>query len=156
AFTHKDGDAASQQVIHNSLNVLPLNEVTGERRAFINVTRKLLVEQFYTLLPRERAVVELLENVPVDDEVIAACKALKEAGYLLALDDFVDEDQYRPLLEFTDILKIDFLTSDSAKRKYFVERYGGQNIMLLAEKVESHEDFQDAFDLGYTYFQGYF
>jgi EAL and modified HD-GYP domain-containing signal transduction protein len=153
---HLDGDLASKQVIHNSLNVLHLAEVVAERRAFINLTRNLLVDKLYTVLPCETVVVELLENVKVDDEVIAACKALKEAGYLLALDDFVDDVEHDPLLEYADILKIDFLTCESAKRRHFIEQFGGKHILLLAEKVESHADFQEAFDLGYSYFQGYF
>ncbi|MGA2500941.1 MAG: EAL domain-containing protein [Tepidisphaeraceae bacterium] len=156
AYTHQDHDQASKQVIHNSMNVLPLNDVVGARRAFINFTRRLLLDQVYTVLPTESAVVELLETVKVDAEVIEACKVLKEAGYLLALDDFVEGPEYAPLLEHVDILKIDFLVSDSARRKHFVDTYGGKQIMLLAEKVESHEDFQEAMDLGYSYFQGYF
>ncbi|MFI5377776.1 MAG: EAL and HDOD domain-containing protein [Tepidisphaerales bacterium] len=156
AYAHNDHDLASKQVIHNTLNVWPLTEVVGAKRAFINFTRRLLVEQVYTVLPNESAVVELLENVVVDAEVIAACKALKQAGYQLALDDFVDGPEYAPLMQHVDILKIDFLASDAARRKRFVDTYGGKHIMLLAEKVESHEDFQEAFDLGYSYFQGYF
>lgn len=156
AYTHHDGDHASKVVIHNSLNVIPLPDLVGHRRAFVNITRRLLIEGTYAVLPAEQCVVELLEKIPADEEVLAACRALKNAGYLLALDDFVDGPEYLPLLEYADILKIDFLTSDGPRRRHFVDAYGGKHIMLLAEKVESHEDFQEALDLGYTYFQGYF
>jgi c-di-GMP-related signal transduction protein len=156
AYAHRDGDAASRQVINNSLNVIPLNELVGERRAFINTTRTLLLDGTYTVLPRERFVVELLEDVKIDAEVMAACCALKEAGYLLALDDFVFSAEYRPLLELADIIKIDFMACDASKRAWYADELGGGRLLLLAEKVETPDDFQQAMRLGYSYFQGYF
>ena len=156
AYDHRDGDQASRAVINNSLNVLPLTDVVGERRAFVNITRQLLVDGTYAVLPRERTVIELLETVEADQEVLAACKALKNNGYMLALDDFVLSPQSSALVEYADILKIDFLSTDANTRRWFVEEFGGGRLMMLAEKVESHSDFEEALGLGYTYFQGYF
>ena len=156
AYIHEDGDQASRRVINGSLNIAGLEDLVANKPAFINVTRKLLVNEDYLVLPRSGCVIELLETVEPDAEVVAACKSLKKAGYTLALDDFAFEEKYRPLLELADILKIDFLSSDAAKRQWFSDTFGGNNLMLLAEKVETHEDFSQAFDLGYTYFQGYF
>lgn len=156
AYTHQDGDQASSRVINNSLNVLPLSQVVGERKAFVNITRRLLVEQTWSVLPAERTVVELLENVEMDEQILSACKALKEAGYLLALDDYQYSPAHRELLDYVDILKIDFMVAGAEQRKWYAEEFGGKRLMLLAEKVESHADHQQAFDLGYTYFQGYF
>lgn len=156
AFSHDDGDQASRRVIHSSLNVIGLSELTGEKKAFINFTRKLLTGAEYESLPSSLCVVELLETVEPDEEILDACRAVKSAGYLLALDDFVFAPKYQPLLALADILKIDFLASDGPKRKAVAEQFGGGNTLLLAEKVEKHEDFEEALRLGYTYFQGYF
>jgi EAL and modified HD-GYP domain-containing signal transduction protein len=156
AYTARDPDQASIQVINTSLNVLPLLEVVGTKRAFINFTRRLLLEQAYDMLPAGQVVVELLEDVEPDWQVIEACAALKKAGYTLALDDFQFKSEYAPLLEYADIVKIDFLTTDSAKRKWYVDQFGGGRITLLAEKVETQSDVQEAMNLGYSYFQGYF
>jgi EAL and modified HD-GYP domain-containing signal transduction protein len=147
---------AHRAPINGSLSVDGLADLASSKPAFIHITRKLLVEANYLALPRTGTVIELREALEADAEVLAACKTLKDAGYTLALDDFACDDIYRPLLELADILKIDFLSSDADRRKWFRDTFGGKNVMLLAEKVETHEDFDQAFDLGYTYFQGYF
>jgi len=143
-------------VINNSLNVLLLTDLVGERRAFVNITRQLLVDGTYTVLPRDRAVIELLESVIADETVLEACRTARDAGYLVALDDFVLDPKSRPLVQYADILKIDFLSTDAHQRKQLAEYFGGGQLMLLAEKVESREQFQEAMDLGYSFFQGYF
>ncbi len=155
AFDHADGDQATREVINNSLHVVPM-ELSADKRAFINITRRLLLDQTWSILPADRAVVELLENVAADAEVLAALKQVKEAGYLLALDDFVLNAASRPLVEYADIIKIDFLACDKPQRQRHAEELGGGKIMLLAEKVETPEDFQQGMEMGYSYFQGYF
>ncbi|MBW2053690.1 MAG: HDOD domain-containing protein [Deltaproteobacteria bacterium] len=91
-----------------------------------------------------------------DEEVEAACKKLKEAGYMLALDDFADHEDYASLLSMADVIKVDFLTTGVEERKSLVERYGSRDIKMLAEKVETRDEFKQALELGYSYFQGYF
>ena len=149
------GDAASATTINNSLNLVGLQALTGGKKALINVTRKVVVDEIYTVLPRELVILELLETVDPDAEVIEACRKLKDAGYELALDDFVFHPRFKPLLELTDILKVDFLLSNRDQRKMMAEQFGGR-MRLLAEKVETHEDVAQATRLGYTYFQGFY
>ena len=157
AATFTDGDLASCQVINTGLNVLPFQEIVGDRRAFINVTRQLLIDRTYTVLPREHVVLELLEEVQVDPFVLEACEQLKADGYMLALDDFVYAPQARPLLQYADIVKVDFRQSPPAQRRELARRLSARHdMLLLAEKVETREDFCDAIELGYAYFQGYF
>ena len=149
------GDQATARIINHCVNLMGLSSLTGGKRALINVTRRLLLDEVYTVLPREQVVIELLETVEPDPDVIAACRKLKNAGYQLALDDFVFDPRFKPLLELTDILKIDFLLTSPAQRRMLAERYSS-SIKLLAEKVETHEDVQEALRLGYVYFQGFF
>jgi EAL and modified HD-GYP domain-containing signal transduction protein len=94
--------------------------------------------------------------VTPDDQVIAACQRLKDAGYQIALDDFVDADEYAPLVSLADIIKVDVLATTPAGRRAMVDRYAPKGIRLLAEKVETPEMFREAVDEGYAYFQGYF
>ncbi len=155
-YTHTDGDQASRQVIDSSINVLSLDDLVGKHRAFINVPRAMLLDHTYQILPKDRVVIELLENVEPDAQVIAAAKQLKQAGYTLALDDFEFRADYRPLLDLADIVKVDFLAYDRTRRQKVMLQYGLGNIAMLAEKVETHTDFKEAVDLGYAYFQGYF
>lgn len=155
-FDYSDPDRASSRVIANSFLLFSIEEMAGGTRAFLNFTRQVLVHDFGSVLPREHTVIEVLENVPPDAEVVAACKRLKEQGFLLALDDFIDQPEYMPLVELADIIKVDFLACDQACRADFAARFLPRGIRLLAEKVETLEDYEMAKALGYHYFQGYF
>ena len=141
-FSHPDPDRASSKVISDSALLLGLETLTGGKRAFINVTRDVLIKEHIALLPRELAVVEILETVAPDPEVIVACEKLKRAGYLLALDDFVYEEQYKPLVDLADIIKVDVLDTSKEEQGSLVRRFAPLGIRLLAEKVETREIFQ--------------
>ena len=151
-----DGDHATSKIIHDSIHTFGLSELTGEKLAFINITRNVLVQELFTILPATRAALELLETVEPDAEVVASCKAAKEAGYILALDDFVFDPKYEALLRLADIVKIDFVATKGALRGQMAKRLLTYGVKLLAEKVETREEFQEAITYGYHYFQGYF
>ena len=153
-----DLNQAAAKVIADSGLLLGTENITGGKKAFINVTRDVLLDESVTLLPKELTVVEILETVEPDAEVIAACRKLKEMGYLLALDDFVYDARYEPLVELADIIKVDCLAT-SREAQAALARHIRQSLkptLLLAEKIETREAFQEAVDLGFTYFQGYF
>lgn len=153
-----DLNNAASKVIADSGMLLGTENITGGKKAFINVTRDVLLNELVVLLPKDLTVVEILETVEPDPEVIAACQKLKQAGYLLALDDFVYDERYEPLVEMADIIKVDCLATGK-EAQAALARHLNQNhkqTLLLAEKVETREAFQEAVDLGFTYFQGYF
>ncbi|HET8759518.1 MAG TPA: HDOD domain-containing protein [Nitrospiria bacterium] len=154
-FRHHDLNQASAQVIANSLLVMGLDTMTSGRMSFVNCTRDALVKQYASVLPSRTTVVEVLEHVDADDEVVAACKSLKAAGYTLALDDFVFRDSVEPLLALADIIKVDVLNSSVDEQRELFDRCGGR-IPMLAEKVETREEFDRGLAMGYRYFQGYF
>jgi EAL and modified HD-GYP domain-containing signal transduction protein len=108
------------------------------------------------MVPRETTVVEILEDVNPDKNVIEACEKLSKAGYKLALDDFVFRQELKPLIELADIIKIDFRLTPISEIKELIARSEFNNIKLLAEKVETIEEFWSALDMGFSYFQGYF
>ncbi|MCF6179131.1 MAG: HDOD domain-containing protein [Geopsychrobacter sp.] len=155
-FDCDDIDHASTSVIANSFLLFGLDEMTAGRRAFLNCTRKVLVEDLATALPKQHAVIEILETVEPDDEVIAGCKRLKALGYTLALDDFVYHEKFEPLLELADIVKVDFLISGPGERQRISTLLRRRGIRMLAEKVETREDYEQAVAMGYELFQGYF
>ena len=108
------------------------------------------------MIPKELMVAEILETVKPDPEVIGACEKLKKAGYLLAMDDFVYDEAYRHLMDLTDFVKVDFLSTPKDERRSLIRKFTSLGIRFLAEKVETPEALREALDLGYTYFQGYF
>ena len=126
------------------------------QRAFINCTRDLLLKDGITLLPSEQTVVEILESVEPDDLVLAACQRLKVAGYAIALDDYVANDPREPLIALADIVKVDFERTTRADQQALVKRFAPMGRRMLAEKVETQEQFAVAQEMGFVYFQGYF
>ena len=156
SFGNAEPNQASVQVFHDSVMEYGLGSLVGESKAFYNVTRSGLVDELYTVLPQDKVVLELLENVSPDREVIEACERLKSAGYQLALDDFVFSPEFEPLLDIADIVKVDFLQTTGPERQRLPEACLGRNIRFLAEKVETLNEFEEASKLGYELFQGYF
>ncbi len=157
AFPLTDSDLASQKVVSNTVHVFGINALTGGKPAFVNMTREFLLKGFPFLLPPNLLVVELSAKMEeVNGEVLKACQELKRSGYLIALDDFSLEDLHSPLLPFVDILKVDFVHTVGRERWQIAKRFSGQKLRLLAERVETHEDFEEAVGAGYGYFQGFF
>lgn len=122
----------------------------------MNCTRDILLKDYITLLPSGQTVVEVLETVPADDLVVAACRRLKEAGYMIALDDFAVNDPREALTDLADIIKVDLRATSMADAASMMKRYGPWRCRMLAEKVETREEFIATKKSGFLYFQGYF
>lgn len=155
-YSHRNQDQASSDVIVSSFFLLDIQTITGGTRAFINVTRDVLVREFITMLPKEIAVVELLESISADTEVLFICGKLKKEGYLIALDDFVYNDDTKGLVDLADIIKVDLLSTTIEDRRSLIKDLAPKGIKFLAEKVETQEIYQESLEMGFTYFQGYF
>ncbi len=154
-FHPASGGNTSECVVDNCL-LFGLDALTGGRKAFVNFTREALIHDYPMLLPREQIVVEILEDVRPDEQVLAACRRLKNAGYTIALDDFVFSQAGHSLTGFADIIKVDFLTTAPAEREALACQFSPLGVKMLAEKVETQKDIVIAQKMGYTYFQGYF
>ncbi len=155
-FNGDNLDQASSKVIGDSVLVYGLDVLTAGKKAFYNVTRETLVEEYCAMLPKDQTVVEILETIDPDPETLAACQRLKAAGYTIALDDFVYEEKYQPFLALASIVKVDFLLSSKEEQRQMAELFIPRGIKMLAEKVETWEVYQEAKAMGYTYFQGYY
>ena len=155
-FRHSDPNQATSKVMVDSFFLFNMNDLTGGKRAFINVPRDILLKEYMFFLPKEQVVVELLETVEPDPEVLQACQKLKNAGYLIAMDDFVYAPRYEPLLEFTDFVKVDFLATTEEARESLRQKISALKVRLVAEKVETPQMFQQGIETGYSLFQGYF
>ena len=154
-FRHTDADEASRSTLNTSM-LMGLDVLCDGRRALINCTRDTLLADYITLLPSAQAVVEVLETVPADDLVVAACRRLKESGYLIALDDFLVDDPRQALTDLADIIKVDLRQTSAPDAAAMVKRYSRLPHRMLAEKVETREEFAVAKQAGFVYFQGYF
>jgi c-di-GMP-related signal transduction protein len=153
AFHGGDADVASRSTLDSSL-LVGLDVLCDGRRAFLNYTRNTLSGGLVTLPPSHSTVVEILEIVPDDTEVVNACHRLKEAGYLIALDNFLSDDPHERLAEMADLLKVDLKRTTLEQRASLVKKHGPWRCRMRAEKVENHAEFVAARDQGFLYFQG--
>lgn len=152
-----DTERMSVDVVVQSFLEVGLDNLTRGRKGFINFGRDMLLARSYELLSPDAVIIELLENVAVDDDVIAACKHLVGKGYQLALDDFVLEGPQQALLPFASIVKIDVLGVEEAEIRRSVDRIEKlTKVRLLAEKVEDREVHHACQRAGFQLFQGYF
>lgn len=148
-------DLAAARVLSDAVLTLGLETLTGGRRAFINVTRHMLLNELVTVMAPSAIVVEVLEDVGVDAETIAACARLRERGYSVALDDFTLKAGADALLPYANYVKVDVLSSSDAERRQ-IEAAIPKGVKLVAEKVESAEVYEEARARGYALFQGYY
>ena len=151
-----DGDEASSKVIFAAFQDFGLENITSGLPAFINFSAKLIEEGVATLFSKDYLVVEVLETVAPTPLIVEKCQALKDAGYHLALDDFVYSRQVEPLLNLASVVKVDFQSSTLFDIKKLRARTLMKDCVLLAEKIETWEDLHRAKSHGFTLFQGYF
>ncbi|MDD2540178.1 MAG: EAL domain-containing protein [Desulfuromonadaceae bacterium] len=147
---------ASSNVITHALASFGMNEVLGGKFGFINVHLSLLLSEMLELLPIKQTVLELLEMIKLDEQVIERCRELKELGFLLALDDHEFDVANNEIYYVIDIVKIDILLTGMEALPEVVRQLRKYPVKLLAEKVETVEQFQICYDLGFDLFQGYF
>ncbi|HZU34016.1 MAG TPA: HDOD domain-containing protein [Candidatus Angelobacter sp.] len=150
----EDLDTAVRSVLEQVM-VLGCRELSGGNRLYINCSREVLAREYINVFSPADIVVEILESVEPTPAVISACEHLKEAGFTIALDDFIPGPQNLLLLPFADIIKVDFRSTPEKKRREIVDRYG-KNAVMLAEKVETRAEYQSALKMGFKLFQGYF
>jgi c-di-GMP-related signal transduction protein len=147
---------ASSSLIVDSVTLFDLQALLGHAKAFINLDEAALQRGAARLLPPERVVIELLETVVPSPEIVQHCRDLCSSGYLLALDDFVDHPKWEALLLLAKFIKVDFRSSDADSRRALAQRFRPRGIHMVAEKVETQAEVNEARTLGYTFFQGYF
>ncbi len=155
-YDARDADLASATTIERSANAFGLDELVGERTAWVNLTRDALLGEYYRILPPERTVIELLESIHPDAKVLEACRNARAQGYRLALDDYTFSAEAAPLLEVAHLVKVDFLQTGVGCDLKKVERLRDRGLLLLAEKVETLAEHRAALGAGYDYFQGYY
>jgi EAL and modified HD-GYP domain-containing signal transduction protein len=147
---------AETSVISNVLSNFGINAVLGKHKGFINVTGDLLMSDILEILPVDKVVIELLETITATESVLSRCRELKEQGFLLALDDNLYHPDYEPLYDIVDIVKIDILQTTPEQVCEMVGILRNRNLTLLAEKVETTQQYNDCLELGFHLFQGYF
>ncbi len=147
---------ASANVIANALASFGLHEVLGGKAGFINVTEEVLLSETVELLPRDQIVLELLETMPLNETNHKRVLALKAQGFRMALDDHTYSDRNASFYQDIDIVKIDLIETPNDQLREMVGELIRYPVKLLAECVETMEQFEECRELGFELFQGFF
>jgi EAL and modified HD-GYP domain-containing signal transduction protein len=151
-----DYAAATATVIAHA-SQLGMEQVVGEQLAFVNVDEVVLMSDFVRFLPPDRVILEILETVLPTDAVLARVRELKELGFKFALDDVIGHsEQVSKLIDLVDVIKIDLQGVQRDELARLAHSLRGAHQKLLAEKVETVEEFRLCLELGFEYFQGYY
>lgn len=155
-FDGTEAAAATMQVLSNTLLSTGAETLLGGKKAFVNFDHRLLAENMYLTLPRESLVIEILETVAPTADLVALCRSIRQQGYTLALDDFADEPAFAPLARIANVIKVDLRVSSRDQQENMLRIYKPRGVQMLAEKVETYDEFEWARRAGYDLFQGYF
>ncbi|GAB2865238.1 EAL domain-containing protein [Pseudoduganella ginsengisoli] len=151
-----DNATATASVIAHA-SELGMEQVVGEQMAFVNVDEVGLMSDFIHFLPTDKVILEILETVHATPDVLARVRELKEQGFRFALDDVIhhteDVQKFQPM---ADVIKVDIHDMPRAELDTLAHSLKNSRQKLLAEKVETIEEFQHCMDLGFEYFQGYY
>lgn len=157
AFPDIDGDTATSKLLSNTFFSFEFNDILGGKPGLVNFTRELILNKTPLLFPQNHIIIEVLEDIEPEPGIIAALKLFREKGFNIALDDFIYHEKFTPMIELCRIIKFDLIATPLDTLTGIVadirERY---DITLLAEKVETYQEFELAKKMGFRLFQGYF
>ncbi|ALC89384.1 hypothetical protein AM500_05990 [Bacillus sp. FJAT-18017] len=158
-FPEINGELATTDVIINSFLNIGIEELSNGKPCFVNFTEKLLKLKLPSYFKPNEIIIEILESIEINLELLDHCRELKSKGYQIALDDFILNAKNPlsfQLLELVDIIKVDFRATNVHVRRIIEKMPQKYNVKLLAEKIETEEEFESAVRSGYDYFQGYY
>jgi len=152
-----DGSMATGEVVFNAFLEIGIEQLVDDKLAFINLSQEHVEGSAPIVFPCESVVLEILEDIDPNPAVIAGMALLRERGFTLALDDFVFDEHLMPLVPLVDIIKVDIMGCSEDELDSGIallnETFTGK---LLAEKVETQQEFDMCKAMGFDYFQGYF
>ncbi|WP_035235831.1 EAL and HDOD domain-containing protein [Desulfobacter vibrioformis] len=157
-FPNIDGSAATSGVLSNTFFSFGLNDILSGKPGLINFTRDLLLKQTPLLFPKDHIIIEVLEDIEPEPEIIDALKTFKSQGFRVALDDFIYDQRFNEMIQLCDMIKFDIMATplDTLGPVLTFLKNELNHITLLCEKVETHEEFEQAKAMGFQLFQGYF
>ncbi|CAN7620761.1 EAL domain-containing protein [Duganella sp. Dugasp56] len=150
-----DAEATATVIAHAS--ELGMGQVVGDQMAFVNVDAVGLMSDFIRFLPNDKVILEILETVKATPEVMDRVRELKQAGFKFALDDVIGHSEdVQKLQPLCDVIKVDIKDMQPGTLQALARVLKNPRQKLLAEKVETIEEFQQCMELGFEYFQGYY
>ncbi len=150
------GNVATSIVLTNTFLTFGIDKLLEGKMAFVNFDKHLILSGVAELLDKDKVIIELLEDIVPNEQFIQKIVDLNEKGYSCALDDYVDGYKYPRLIDACKIIKVDFIHNTREGIMKLTRELKQQGKLLLAEKIETKEEYEWARSIGYEYFQGYY
>lgn len=150
-----DAEAATSQVVLNTVTEVGLDHIVGQHKAFINVARDFILDGYLASFALPQLVFEVVGDIVVDEPLLRILRDLRRQGYRFVLDDYVDNEAYQALLEIADYVKIDMLVTSEAETRRLVPLLRRRGVALMAERIETQAIQALCQSLKFDYFQGY-
>jgi len=147
---------ATAQVIFSAFFEIGVERMVGSAQAFINVTNKFILENHCRFLPKDRVVFEIAAESAPDPALVQRLKVLSEDGFRFAIEHIGDRPQAHPMIPFCSFVKVDLRKANRNRMKEEAEMLQTLNVALLAEKIQTFEEYQFCQQMGFDYFQGNF
>lgn len=154
-FPDIDGNTATSSVLSTTFFSFGLHEILAGKPGLINFTRDLILQRTPLIFPKEVIIIEVLENIEPEPEILEALREFKHQGFRIALDDFVYDPKFEAMISLCSMIKFDLMATPLNTLGPVIQTLGS-GVTLLAEKVETHQEFDQAREMGFGLFQGYF
>ncbi|WP_426193361.1 EAL and HDOD domain-containing protein [Massilia sp. DWR3-1-1] len=150
-------DVAATAAVISHASQLGMDHVVGAQLAFVNVSEAALLSDYVRFLPADKVILEILETVKASPRLLTRIRELRALGFKFALDDIVAEsDDFNAFVDLVDVIKVDVNAVSAEQLPALTASLRVLGKTLLAEKVETVEEFRQCLALGYEYFQGYY
>lgn len=167
---YSDGDEPAQgksnrflsaSIISNVLNKFETKTILGDRRAFVKIDEKFLMNDLVFTIPNNFFIFSIVD-MEMNERVIERFEQLNEKGYVLAINDILLNEKnlkkYSKVLYTLSYIKISFAKEiqDEEVIKKIVSALESNDIKVVATKVKDEKIYKLAKNLGCKLFQGYF
>ncbi|MEH6710574.1 MAG: EAL domain-containing protein [Paraglaciecola polaris] len=149
-------DERTEKLIAKHYLTLGLDDISCNKKSFINFQKETLVNGLPSVLDPANVVVELSDALLPHDTLLDVCRQVKDTGFTIALDDHNLDPKWNEYLPYVDIVKVNVMQSDYDGVAKSMPRLLDSNVKLVAEKIDTQQDFEIYRDMGFDYFQGYF
>lgn len=151
-----DGHKATSTVLSRAFVEIGIDRLIGDKLAFINLPKTMIRGDLELPAASQQIVLEVLEDVELTDEIVGTLEVLRQRGFQIAMDDIVHIQDIAVVLPLVQIIKYDLMAVNRETLPEQLKSIRHLPLTLLAEKVETNEDFLWCQSLGFHWFQGYF
>lgn len=152
-----EDDQATLNVLLNTYSSVPDTGSIRQAPLFLKVNDTFLLEHEIPELPRDNFVLEIIGSSAISPKLVERIDRLVKDGFKVALADYDPADpRFNALLNLVHIVKIDLRRFPLDTLADLIRPLQRKGVDLLADKVETLDEFQACQRMGFDLYMGYF